>query len=198
MSAPSPVDPVTDQALALLRQLGADDVPHPGGTLRAHLRRVQRQLAAWGARPALQLAGLCHAVYGTDGFAAALLPVDRRPFLASVIGVEAESIVYLYACCDRAATYPSFADPDAPFRDRFTGRSHTPSPARRRDFAELTAANELDLVRRDPTLRAEWDSGPRTLFLRLRPFLSPAARRDCVAVLGESESDIGTVDPKLC
>lgn len=57
-----------DQAIALLRKLGAADIAHPGGTLVAHLQRVQRQLAEWGARPALQLAGLCHAFYGTDGF----------------------------------------------------------------------------------------------------------------------------------
>ncbi|MGY5125449.1 DUF6817 domain-containing protein [Streptomyces nigrescens] len=83
----------TSQAVALLRELGAETLDHPGGTLLAHLRRVQEQLATWGARPALQLAGLCHAFYGTDGFATPLLPLDRRTELAAVIGAEAEALV---------------------------------------------------------------------------------------------------------
>lgn len=59
---------VVTQADGFLRELGAEDIPHPGGTLLAHLRRVRTRLASWDARPALQLAGLCHAFYGTDGF----------------------------------------------------------------------------------------------------------------------------------
>ncbi|NUK39308.1 hypothetical protein HRW12_37470, partial [Streptomyces lunaelactis] len=86
MSVPSNA---TTQATALLRKFGAESLDHPGGTLLAHLQRVKDHLAAWGARPALQLAGLCHAFYGTDGFATALLPLDRRGDLASVIGAEA-------------------------------------------------------------------------------------------------------------
>lgn len=58
----------TDQAVTLLREFGADTIAHPGGTLLTHLQRVQARLATWKARPALQLVGLCHAFYGTDGF----------------------------------------------------------------------------------------------------------------------------------
>ncbi|WP_425473133.1 DUF6817 domain-containing protein [Streptomyces montanus] len=39
------------QAVAFLRDLGAAELVHPGGSLLAHLHRVQEQLAAWGARP---------------------------------------------------------------------------------------------------------------------------------------------------
>ncbi|MGA4837686.1 DUF6817 domain-containing protein [Streptomyces sp. G45] len=173
----------TDQALALLRAHGADGVAHPGGTLLAHLQRVRARLAAWEARPALQLAGLCHAFYGTDGFPTALLPLDRRPDLTAVIGAEAEALVYLYASCDREATYPALHLPDAPVHDRFTGRSPTPSPPLRRDFAELSAANELDLASVDPAFRATWGPSLLTLFTRLQGLLTPAAWRDCRAVL---------------
>jgi hypothetical protein len=57
-----------EAAQKLLRARGAGGLPHPGGTLLEHLSRVRAQLAAWGAAPAVQLAGLCHAAYGTDGF----------------------------------------------------------------------------------------------------------------------------------
>ncbi|MFB7932578.1 DUF6817 domain-containing protein [Streptomyces sp. NPDC056039] len=183
MSASPPPD-ATDRAAALLHRLGAAEIAHPGGTLVAHLQRVRGRLAAWDARPALQLAGLCHAFYGTDGFPTALLPPDRRSDLAAVIGAEAEAIVYLYASCDRQATYPTLADTDGPFRDRFTGRLHTPDPRHRRDFAELSTANELDLARLAPAFREKWGPQLLTLFARFRPLLSEPAWSDCEAVLG--------------
>ncbi|GAA4316715.1 hypothetical protein GCM10023086_39330 [Streptomyces venetus] len=168
---------------ALLHELGAADLAHPGGTLITHLQRVQGQLAAWGARPALQLAGLCHAFYGTDGFPEALLPLDRRSELTAAVGAEAEALVYLYASCDRGATYPTLADPDGPFRDRFTGLSHTREPQSRRDFSELSAANELDLARTDPAFRGRWGPDLLSLFTRIRPLLSRPAWSDCQEVL---------------
>ncbi|GGV75397.1 hypothetical protein SAMN06272771_3652 [Streptomyces sp. Ag82_O1-12] len=170
-------------AVALLSGLGAADIAHPGGTLLAHLTRVQRQLAEWGARPALQLAGLCHAFYGTDGFPDALLPLDRRDELASAVGAEAEALVYLYASCDRGATYPTLAEADGPFHDRFTGLRHTPEPQARRDFAELSAANEIDLARLDPAFRDRWGPDLLSLFTRVRSLLSRPAWSDCQEVL---------------
>ncbi|WP_282702961.1 DUF6817 domain-containing protein [Streptomyces sp. CC219B] len=182
MQTPTPTS--TDRARAFLRKLGADRIAHPGGTLLAHLERVRIQLAAWQARPDLQLAGFCHAFYGTDGFPAPLLPVDRRSELAAVIGPDAEAIVHLYASCDRTATYPGLAGPAPVFHDRFTGRTHLPDLPPRRDFAELTAANELDLARRDPDFRDRWGPDLLALLTRLRPLLSPPAWQDCLTVLG--------------
>lgn len=169
----------TAQAQSLLEELGAASIPHPGGTLLAHLLRVHSRLARWNARPALRLAGLCHAFYGTDGFPKALLPLDRRGELAAAIGAEAESIVYFYAACDREATYPTLAEQAPGFRDRFTGRSHTPDTRLRRDLAELTAANELDLADHDPAFRERYGAGLLALFQRWRPLLSREAWSEC-------------------
>lgn len=178
-----------DRAVALLRDFGAGSIAHPGGTLLTHLQRVQARLATWKARPALRLAGLCHAFYGTDGFPAALLPLDRRDDLAAVIGAEAEAIVYLYASCDRKATYPALHQADAAFHDRFTGRSHVPGPQARRDFTELSAANELDLAVIDPAFRAEWGPALLTLFTRVRDLLSADAWLECRTILAAPASE---------
>lgn len=75
-------------AQALLHARGANNMEHPGGTLFAHLGRVRTMLAEWGADEDVQLAGLCHAAYGTDGFAVALLALNERPVLAEAIGRE--------------------------------------------------------------------------------------------------------------
>src|SRR5579864_781546 len=98
------------RAEELLRDRGADQIEHPGGNLFDHVGRVAKLLRAWGAEEDLQLAGLGHACYGTDGFATALLDLNERPLLAEVVGGRAEGCVYLYASCDRGAVYPNLAN----------------------------------------------------------------------------------------
>jgi hypothetical protein len=112
-----------------------------------------------------------------------LLPLDRRTDLAALIGDEAEAIVYLYASCDRKATYPALDRADAAFHDRFTGRSRVPGPQLRRDFAELSAANELDLAHVDAAFREKWGPELLALFTRLQGLLSADAWFECRTVL---------------
>lgn len=166
-----------EQAADLLLALGADRLEHPGGTLYDHSKRVHATLSEWGARPELRLAGLCHAFYGTDGFGAAPGDRDRRGELIEVIGVEAEQLVHLYAACDRSRSYPHLTSDDGPFIDRFTGAALRPRLAQRRDFAELTVANELDVMAASPALRAEHGQALADLFTTWEPLLSPSAAR---------------------
>ena len=175
---------MTDQALALLKSVGAASIEHPGGTLLAHLQRVSALLASWNARPALIAAGLSHAFYGTDGFALALIDLDQRSLLAQAIGEEAEAIVYFYASCDRKASYRSLAETDATFSDRFTSELIIPSLDQRRDFAELTAANELDIAAVNPPSREQYGASLLALFTRWRPLLSEQAWAHTQTVLG--------------
>jgi hypothetical protein len=171
-------DPVA-AADALLHSLGAAEVDHPGGTLLAHLHRVHALLAGWGARPELRLAGLCHACYGTAGFATALLPADRqesRDRLAAVIGPEAEGIVHAYASCERRPSFRDLTREPPLLHDRFTGRPYQPTPRLQRDFAELTVANELDLVRHDPQAKERYGLALLALFTCWRDLLSEPAR----------------------
>jgi hypothetical protein len=158
-----------------LASRGAAGIPHPGGTLLAHLERVHALLAEWGARPAVRLAGLCHAFYGTDGFATALGDPGRRDELVAITGAEAERLVYFYASCDRLFSYPHLAGRGGPFKDRFTGTVRRPPPPLRRDFAELTAANELDIIGVNPGLRAQLGPDLLRLFTSWKGLLSGAA-----------------------
>ncbi|WP_035305686.1 DUF6817 domain-containing protein [Actinokineospora inagensis] len=130
---------------------GARELAHPGGTLLAHLGRTRDALTAWGARPALQLAGLAHAAYGTDGFPHALVSPHERPVVVDLIGVEAESIVYAYCALDRDFSYPRLLT--GVVRDRFTGASTQVDGGLLRDIVEITYANELDVMAQSPLLR---------------------------------------------
>ncbi|MQY08091.1 hypothetical protein ACRB68_61970 [Actinomadura sp. RB68] len=161
--------------IEFLTKCGAAEIDHPGGTLLAHLQRVHAVLARWGARPAVQSAGLCHAYYGTDGFPVALGEVSRRDDLANVIGDEAEQIVYFYASCDRAFSYPRLAN-GGEFRDRFNGTTSVPPESGLRDFAEITVANELDVLAENADLRARYGPKLLALFASWQHLLSPAAR----------------------
>ncbi|WP_207938683.1 DUF6817 domain-containing protein [Actinomadura darangshiensis] len=169
-----------------LRTRGADGIDHPGGTLLAHLGRVRTLLAEWGAAGDVQLAGLCHAAYGTDGFDVALLPPDERPVLAEVIGPEAEALVYLYGGCDRGRTYPELARPVVTFTDRFGGGRHVPPESDLRAFMEITAANELDVVRHNCELADRHGAALAALFDRTRRHLSAPATHAWTAFASRS------------
>lgn len=160
-----------------LASRGANEIPHPGGTLLAHLERVHTLLGEWGARPVLRLAGLCHAYYGTDGFATALGDVARREELAAIIGEEAERLVYFYASCDRGFSYPRLGEPGGPFKDRFAGTVLFPPLPLRQDFAELTVANELDITRVNADLVGQYGPGLLRPFTSWRKLLSDPAWR---------------------
>jgi hypothetical protein len=163
-------------AEAFLRARGAAEMPHPGGTLLAHLGRVRRLLAEWGDTLTVQAAGLCHAAYGTDGF-------DQT--LAELIGDRAEALVYLYASCDRGVVHPRIGhDRPVVFRDRLTGREHTPAEADLRAFLQITAANELDVLAHDEELAERHGPGLYRLFVKAGDLLSAPARDACARQLG--------------
>lgn len=133
------------RAFALQRSLGADRLDHPGGTLLAHLHRVHALTVEWSATPRTQLAAICHATYGTDGFP--LMATTERRRLEGIIGSDAESLVHLYGACDRSNTYRNLGRQPLPVHDRFTGDITPIHEADLVDFAVLTIANELDVAR---------------------------------------------------
>jgi hypothetical protein len=170
---------------------GARELAHPGGTLLAHLGRTYDTLASWGARPALRLAGLAHAAYGTDGFPHGLVDVADRARLAAVIGEEAEDIVYLYGSCDRAAVYRQLnaGTMAITFPDRFTGAARVPAAQQVRDFVELTYANELDVLAHNEELRARHGDGLRRLFTASRGYVTDQAFAAFTGRLAAPEHD---------
>ena len=150
-------------------------MPHPGGTLLEHLIRVTHRLAEWGAPPEVQVAGLCHAMYGTDGFAPSLLDLADRAVLVELIGERAEALVYLYAGCDRAATYPRLRGGERPvFRDRFTDADLQPDAGDLRAFLDITAANELDVFAHNEDLATRYGPAIYRVLEPVRALMSAA------------------------
>ncbi len=168
-----------DRAVALLTERGAEGLAHPGGTLLEHLRRVHTMLRDWDEPDEVALAGLTHAAYGTDGFGQALLTLDERDLLRETIGATAEQTVYLYCACDRDTVYPLMGQGSPSFRNRFTGADERLDAEDLRRFADLTAANEIDVTTHNPDLMTRYGDAFRTLFTRMHPHLSKPARQAC-------------------
>ncbi|WP_437965339.1 DUF6817 domain-containing protein [Sorangium sp. So ce260] len=178
-----------EQSVELLVSLGAGTVKHPGGTLLAHLLRVETMLRKWGASDEVREAGLLHALFAPDGSPDpyyTMLSLGERPRVAALIGSYAEELVYFYGACDREYTYPRLMEPSDQWRDRFTNEIKTPSEERLRGLMEITAANEVDIASHNPAFRARYGADLYELFSRTRPLLSAGAWAHCQAVLGES------------
>ncbi|MGY1720053.1 DUF6817 domain-containing protein [Blastococcus sp. SYSU DS0552] len=172
-----------ERLAALLRARGAEEIGHPGGTLAAHLERVQRTLARLGATPDVQLAGRAHAVYGTDGFDIRLLADDERPLLAGVIGAPAETLVHRYGRCDRARTWDDLAATGL-VHDRVTGSAERLAGVDLRDFAHLSLVNELDVAEHAPGFLERHGTYFRQLTEQWSPVLSAAVLAEAHRVLG--------------
>jgi hypothetical protein len=161
---------------------GADEIGHAGGSLFAHLGRVHDRLTGFGLGEQVRLAGLTHAAYGTDGFAACLISVADRAVLRELIGAPAEEQVYRYGGCDRGRTWRALAA-TGEIRNRFTGNVEAPTPAELRAFVDLSIVNELDVAEHDPEIARKYGDYFRTTFESWAELASPAVIADARRVL---------------
>jgi hypothetical protein len=168
---------------AWLRQHGAETIDHPGGTLYAHLSRVHDRLGKHELGANVQLAGLAHAVYGTDGFDLVLLDPADRTTLRDLIGETAESLVYLYGACDRSRTWRRLHDTSEVW-NRFTNEAESLDPLQLQPFIDLSIVNELDVVEKDPAVAEKFGSYFRSLFTSWAQVASAQVMADARRLLG--------------
>ncbi|TRU11014.1 MAG: hypothetical protein EWV75_12935 [Microcystis wesenbergii Mw_QC_S_20081001_S30D] len=84
-----------------LKQLGCDSTAHMNRDLLTHFQGTYQLLKKWGNQEAVCLAGLCHALYGTQTFPVALVSFSKRQEIAALIGEEAEKLAYYYSIITR-------------------------------------------------------------------------------------------------
>jgi hypothetical protein len=172
-----------DDVLAWLRDHGTETVGHPGGTLYTHLRRVHDRLGVLGHDRWVQLAGLTHAAYSTDGFDLALTDHRDRGPLRDLIGNQAEDLVHRYGSCDRSRTWIALPQ-TRQVRNRWSDRSD-PLPADvATAFADLSIINELDVLDHDASIAARYSTYFRDLFTSWEGLASPAAVAEVRRALG--------------
>jgi hypothetical protein len=98
---------VTTSPIAFLRSLGADQIPHSGKTLLAHLVNTAAICKRWGCDEDTQAAALFHSIYGTEFFKAAPLTISptNSVRVGEVIGEGAEAIACAFCIMDRRSVY---------------------------------------------------------------------------------------------
>jgi hypothetical protein len=164
-----------DDLFAQLQALGAGEFAHLDGSLAEHLRGTERLLREWGACETLCIAGLYHAVYGTDGFNSSLRSLTGRKKMAELIGSETEDIVYLFGACNRKVFYPRIGTPaQLIFDDRFSNREYDILPKQLRYLCELVLANELEIAGNSKEFRAQHGAALSKLFERMEGLASKA------------------------
>jgi hypothetical protein len=165
----------SEYLFAELQALGAGEFEHLNGSLAAHLRGTESLLRKWDARETVCIAGLYHAVYGTDGYNPALVGVDMRQRIAALIGQEAEELAYLYGACNRKTYYPRIGtDAQLLFANRFTNTEYAISNEQLRDLCELILANELEIAQGSEEFRNKHGAILGKLFNRMEGLVSEA------------------------
>jgi hypothetical protein len=94
-------DPRTVGILAELQRRCAGLCLHGPGSLLQHLYGTFDVLTAWHQPDRVRLAGIVHSGYATQAFAHALFNLSERETVRTLIGTEAEHLVYLFCALDR-------------------------------------------------------------------------------------------------
>ncbi|KXI30633.1 DUF6817 domain-containing protein [Paraglaciecola hydrolytica] len=160
-----------------LIELSAGEFEHIDMQLIAHLDGTRCMLKAWGARDALQQAGLFHQAY-SKGITKdkRFINQSQRQLIADVIGADSELIVYHYCACDREIFFNSLLVQEKPdYVDRFLHRSVQLEVQLLNDLCELFVATELELALNAPQTYLLQDLNFRTFLVKLQPYLSRGA-----------------------
>lgn len=160
-----------------LKFLNAGEFQHLNGSLEKHLQGTEAILNAWGADEMLRDAGLFHAAYGTASFNEKMVSLTQREEIASIIGREAEDLVYLYCSCDRDFVFPQFISGEqVRFKNRFNSDTFFLERKLTNQFCELTAANELELVYTSEKFKSKYGGWLKKLFEGMDNYLSHEAK----------------------
>lgn len=173
-----------DQQFSKLQSLGAGEFAHLNGSLSKHLRGTEALLREWGAADTVCVAGLYHAVYGTYGYNSALTSLAGRKNIAELIGVEAESLAYLFGACNRRVFYPRIGtDAQLLFADRFTNAEYEIGYLQLTQLCEITLANELEIVSNSTQFIAAHRLNLSPLFEKMSGLLSMAGFQSYRSIL---------------
>lgn len=169
-----------EEKFAALKALGVGEFVHLNGSLESHLHGTQQLLSQWRNPEFVCDAGLYHASYGTQpmkklGLAHKEFVESDRRHIQKIIGIESESLVYLYAACDRDYVYPQIGADRLQYRDRFTQAESILPPDALSQLLEITLANELEIYLKDKSTTPQHKDWFVNLFDRFKGLVSVGA-----------------------
>jgi hypothetical protein len=185
------------EKVIFLQQKGAGITEHSKSSLLDHLLGTYSLLRTWGARAALCDAGLFHSVYGTESFKPVMISQEFRVSVQEIIGVEAETLVYLFSykksvdlfthaqekaaqLRNRNSDSVAFCNEIFRMRNRLTFEWMPFTFDQLLDLVSLTIANALEQATRLPDEYGRED----LIFLQdISPLALPAAQKTLDAIL---------------
>jgi hypothetical protein len=136
--------------VAELQRRGAESFPHGRSSLLRHLCSTRDILKTWHQPKRVRLAGVVHSGYATQAFPRALFDLTERDTVRTLIGDEAERLVYLFCALDREELFAYLRSSDGMAEDPvrlFDRMQHAKLELGRRDVGDLLAlyvANAAD------------------------------------------------------
>jgi hypothetical protein len=171
-----------DAGVSFLAERSAEQVAHSSGSFLDHLAGVADLLVAWDCPADTCLAGLFHAVYGTEAFPRPLVDASTeagRAGVRAVIGEPAEQLSWLFERVDRQAFFAA-VDADPPrVVDRTSGEHLAVSRAEHRALCDVLVANWLEQLPGSPQKCA---GAVVAQYRLLVPHLDPLAAAAVLAV----------------
>jgi len=127
-----------------LIRMGARDTPHSGRFLYDHLEGVYGLLKRWDNPESVCLAGLFHSVYGTSAFKKETVALSARGEVRALIGVEAESLGYLFSVCERYSAFFALLHGETTLTNRLSSEAFPVDEQPLAKLLEMEIANFVD------------------------------------------------------
>lgn len=159
----------------MLRELGIDSYRHTGRGLSEHLLGTAALLDGWGCTEHVVVAGLLHAIYGTESYRAQPAPLADRRRVARMAGRDAERLAYLFGVMEKPSFYLNLLRP-TPKRFVRSRLSHRRLHFREEEFVGLAHIVLANWLEQRPSVPPEYRSMRQEELLAMRPYLLPAAR----------------------
>jgi len=130
-----------------LQEFQVEVKDHSGRTLMDHLLGTYRLLEQWGNPHLICLSGLFHSIYGTKYYQANTISLESRGEIQSLIGAQAEQLVYYFCLCDRKLWLSENPNQIKYTLLNYTNTStYTVSPIIFSQLAEISMANWLEQI----------------------------------------------------
>lgn len=154
------------------------NISYINDSLMKHLDGTYFLLKSSSANESLYLAGLCHALYGTSGFANHLINIQNRCQAQFILGEIIEKIIYTYCACDQDYFKPQIGVTQCrEFLNGFTNEKYFLNTEEKQQLFELTIANELKIARNNTIFVKTQGTSLNDFFDGIKPYLSLNANK---------------------
>jgi Cupin superfamily protein len=188
---------VNDEVLfELLRELGADQIPHSRRTLLEHLIGTADIIRRWTDDENTYKAALFHSSYGTEFFKNAPLKsltdsVEARKRIMDAIDPAAERLVYVFCVMDRGSLRDAVRSPGPTYSVKWhKDPERTPIKLLEHEFAALVQIVWANHMEQNP--QSSTTSAHRKTVEESARFLSKEALRELRAYTASTESLFAT------